>query len=54
MSLILDKDRGIPVMYDIFPGSIYDVSTLSGTLKKIKAYGIYSGAKIIAPELSGG
>ncbi|MHC1687842.1 MAG: IS1634 family transposase [Methanothrix sp.] len=40
MSLILDKDRGIPVMYDIFPGSISDVSTLSGTLKKIKAHGI--------------
>jgi len=28
------------VMYDIFPGSISDVSTLSGTLKKIKAHGI--------------
>jgi transposase len=27
-------------MYDIFPGSISDVSTLSGTLKKIKAHGI--------------
>jgi transposase len=40
LSLILDKDRGIPVMYDIFPGSISDVSTLSGTLKKIKAHGI--------------
>jgi len=40
MSLILDKDRGIPIMYDIFPGSISDVSTLSGTLKKIKAHGI--------------
>ena len=38
--LILDKDKGIPVMYDIFPGSISDVSTLSGTLKKIKAHGI--------------
>lgn len=40
MSLILDKDKGIPVMYDIFPGSISDVSTLSVTLKKIKAHGI--------------
>ena len=40
MSLILDKDKGIPVMYDIFPGSISDVSTLSSTLKKIKAHGI--------------
>jgi len=40
LSLILDKDKGIPVMYDIFPGSISDVSTLSGTLKKIRAHGI--------------
>ena len=40
LSLILDKDNGIPVMYDLFPGSISDVSTLSGTLKKVKAYGI--------------
>jgi len=29
LSLILDKDKGIPVMYDLFPGSISDVSTLS-------------------------
>jgi len=40
LSLVLDKDKGIPVMYDIFPGSISDVSTLSGTLKKIRAHGI--------------
>lgn len=40
LSLILDKDKGIPVMYDIYPGSITDVSTLSNTLQKIKAYGI--------------
>jgi transposase len=40
LSIILDKDRGIPIMYDIFPGSVSDVTTLSGTLKKIKAHGI--------------
>jgi len=40
LSLILDKDKGIPVMYDIYPGSITDVSTLSNTLQKIKAHGI--------------
>jgi transposase len=40
LSLILDKDKGIPVMYDLFPGSISDISTLSGTLKKIKGYGV--------------
>lgn len=41
LSLILDKDKGIPVMYDIYPGSIADVSTLSGTLQKIRAHGIH-------------
>jgi transposase len=40
LSLILDKEKGIPVMYDIYPGSISDVSTLSNTLQKIKAHGI--------------
>jgi len=40
LSLVLDTDIGIPVMYDIFPGSVSDVSTLSGTLKKIRAHGI--------------
>jgi len=40
LSLIMDKDRGIPVMYDIYPGSISDVSTLSLTLQKIHAHGI--------------
>jgi len=40
LSLIMDKDRGIPVMYDIYPGSIADVSTVSNTIKKINAFGI--------------
>lgn len=41
LSLILDKDKGIPVMYDIYPGRIADVSTISGTLQKIRAHGIH-------------
>jgi transposase len=40
LSLIVDKDLGIPVMYDIYPGSIVDVSTLKNTIKKIKAQGV--------------
>jgi transposase len=36
----MDKDMGIPVMYDIYPGSITDVTTLTGTLTKLKAYGV--------------
>jgi len=40
LSLIVDKDLGIPVMYDLYPGSIADVSTLKNTVKKMKAQGI--------------
>ena len=46
-SLIVDQTLGIPVMYDIYPGSIVDVSTLSGTLKKIKAYGVHKFTAIM-------
>jgi transposase len=40
LSLIVDKDLGIPVMYDLYPGSIVDVSTLKNTVKKLNAQGI--------------
>ena len=40
LSLIMDKDLGIPVMYDIYPGSISDVTTLTGTLTKLEAQGV--------------
>ncbi len=40
LSMIVDKEKGIPVMYDIYPGSIVDVTTLKNTIKKIKAYGV--------------
>jgi transposase len=37
---MVDKDLGIPVMYDLYPGSIADVSTLKNTVKKMKAQGV--------------
>lgn len=40
LSMIMDKEKGIPVMYDIYPGSIVDVTTLKNTIKKIEAYGV--------------
>jgi transposase len=40
LSMIMDKEKGIPVMYDIYPGSVVDVTTLKNTIKKIKAYGV--------------
>jgi transposase len=40
LSMIVDKDLGIPVMYDLYPGSISDVTTLTNTVKKIKSLGV--------------
>jgi len=40
LSIVAHKDLGIPVMYDIYPGSIVDVSTLHNTIERMKAMGI--------------
>ena len=42
LSLIVDKDLGIPVMYEVYPGSIVDVSTLRNTIKKINSQGVHN------------
>ncbi len=47
LSLVIDKDLGIPVMYDLYPGSIADVSTLKNTVKKINAQGVRNYALIM-------
>lgn len=40
LSLVVDKERGIPVFYDMYPGSIVDVSTLRNTIAKITSMGV--------------
>jgi len=40
LSVILDKEEGIPLGYEIYPGSISDVVTLKNTIKKIKIQGV--------------
>jgi len=40
ISLIIDRAEGIPVMYEVYPGRIVDVSTLSNTVKKLKGHGV--------------
>ncbi len=35
LSVVLDKERGIPVLFDVYPGSIPDVSTFRNTLTKL-------------------
>jgi transposase len=39
LSVALDKERGIPVMFDLYPGSITDVTTVANTLAKLKDCG---------------
>lgn len=39
-SLVVDQVQGIPIMYDVYPGSIVDMATIANTLKKIGALGI--------------
>jgi len=40
LGLVVDKKNGLPLMYDLYSGSIVDVVTLVNTLKKIRARGI--------------
>ena len=40
LSLVTEKENGIPVMFDLYPGSIVDVSTLKNTLTRIRAFGM--------------
>lgn len=38
-SLVVDKDKGIPVRYEIYPGSIADISTLKNTIIRLRDAG---------------
>jgi transposase len=40
LSVIMDKIEGIPLGYEIYPGSINDVVTLQNTLKKLQVQGV--------------
>ncbi len=47
LSVIVDKNRGIPIMYEIYPGSIVDVTTLKNTIFRLKSLGLKELAMII-------
>lgn len=40
LAMIVDPGKGIPLMYDVYPGSIVDVSTVKNTIAKIQSQGI--------------
>lgn len=40
LSLVMDKEKMVPLLYDVYPGTITDVTTLLNTVKKINVMGI--------------
>lgn len=47
LSLVVDKDKMLPLLYDVYPGSITDVTTLLNTVKKINAMGVRDCALVL-------
>lgn len=47
LSLVMDHDMGIPVMYELYPGSIVDVSTLLRTLDRLEKNGVQKNVFIM-------
>jgi transposase len=47
LSIIMNKDLGIPVIYELYPGSIVDVSTLENILNKLEDVGVNSFTLIL-------
>ena len=47
LSIIMNKDLGIPIMYELYPGSIVDVSTLENILNKLEDVGVNSFTLIL-------
>ena len=47
LSLVVDKEKNLPLLYDIYPGSIVDTTTLKNTIKKIKNLNIKNYALIL-------
>lgn len=47
LSIIANKDLGIPLSFDVYPGSIVDVSTLKNTTKKMKSFGVKNPTMIL-------
>ena len=40
LAMLMDKQEGIPLGYEIYPGSISDVKTLNNTVRKMMALGV--------------
>lgn len=47
VSMVAHKDKGVPLFYDIHPGSVVDVTTLRNTIKKMGALGLRKPAMVL-------
>lgn len=47
LSIIAHKDSGIPLYFDVYPGSVPDVSTLKNTITKLDAFGLKTPTLIL-------
>lgn len=47
LSIIANKDLGIPLSFDVYPGSIVDVTTLKNTTTKMKSLGVKNPTMIL-------
>jgi len=47
--MMVDPVNGIPLMYDLYPGSIVDVSTIKNTIAKMQSQGIMSCTLVMDP-----
>lgn len=47
LSIIAHKDSGIPLFFDVYPGSVADVTTLKNTIMKLDAFGLETPTLIL-------
>lgn len=47
LSLVAHRNLGIPLFFDVYPGSVVDVSTLRNTIKKMDGFGLKNPTLIL-------
>lgn len=47
LSIVAHKDLGIPLFFDVHPGSVVDVNTLKNTTKRLVSYGLTTPTLIL-------
>lgn len=46
-ALVIDKKNNLPILYDVYAGSIVDTNTIQNLLKKLNSYGIKESVLIL-------